>query len=156
VFPATHLATTSGWGASEDFDVDVAFADVAPDASGVRLGDAVGGQPIGFDVPRGRPAYAFGYPAEAPWTGERLVDCAGTAGADTTPSPTTDQSLACTMTPGSSGGPWFSSFDPRTGTGTLTSVTSFSYVEQPGVLYGPYLGSVAHSLYTSVASTPGV
>jgi hypothetical protein len=57
------------------------------------------------------------------------------------------------MTPGSSGGPWFSGFDQRTGKGTLTSLTSFAYTNLAGVLWGPYLGSVAHALYDAVAST---
>jgi V8-like Glu-specific endopeptidase len=154
-FAATHLVTTTGWAAAEDFDVDLGFADVAPNAAGVRLGDAVGGQKIAFGTPRGRDAYAFGYAAVAPWTGQRLDACSGGVVQDTTPAPSADQGLACTMTPGSSGGPWFSEFDPRTGTGTLTSVTSFSYVEEPGVLWGPYLGAEAQALYLSVASTRG-
>lgn len=155
LFAAAHLVTTTGWATMEDFDVDLGFADVAPNAAGAGLGDAVGGQKIAFGTPRGRDTYAFGYPAVSPWTGQRLVACSGRVVQDTTPAPSTDQGLACTMTPGSSGGPWFSDFDPRTGTGTLTSVTSFSYSDQPGVLWGPYLGAEAHALYDSVASTPG-
>lgn len=153
IFPATHLTTTTAWRSSEDFDVDVAFANVGSNAAGQRLDDVVGGQPIAFDVPRGQTTWVFGYPAAAPWTGELLVHCSGLVVQDTTPVPSTDQGLACTMTPGSSGGPWFSGFDSRTGKGTLTSLTSFSYVDQPGVLWGPYLGSVAHDLYDAVAST---
>jgi V8-like Glu-specific endopeptidase len=153
IFPATHLATTTGWTTSEDFDVDVAFANVGPNGSGQLLVDAVGGQPIAFGLPRGQSTWAFGYPAAAPWTGEQLVHCSGVVVQDTTPSPSTDQGLACTMTPGSSGGPWFSGFDQRTGRGTLTSLTSFSYSDVTGVLWGPYLGSVAQALYASVAST---
>jgi hypothetical protein len=155
LFAATHLVTTTGWATAEDFDVDLGFADVGRNAAGVRLGDAVGGQKIAFGTPRGRDTYAFGYPAVSPWTGERLVACSGRVVQDTSPPPSTDQGLTCTMTPGSSGGPWFSDFDPRTGTGTLTSLTSFSYLEQPGVLWGPYLGAEAQALYDSVASTPG-
>ncbi len=153
LFPASSLATTSGWADAEDFDVDVAFANVAPNAAGVRLGDAVGGQAIAFGSARAQATYAFGYPAVAPWTGARLVACSGRLAQDTTPAPSTDQGMACTMTPGSSGGPWFTGFDPRTGTGTLTSVTSFSYTDQPGVLWGPYLGAEAQALYDAVAST---
>jgi hypothetical protein len=153
IFPATHLATTTGWRTSEDFDVDVAFANVGANGAGAQLVDAVGGQPIAFGVARGQWTWAFGYPATPPWTGERLVHCAGRVVQDTTPAPSTDQGLACTMTPGSSGGPWFSGFDPRTGKGTLTSVTSFSYSNLAGVLWGPYLGPVAQALYVSVAST---
>jgi V8-like Glu-specific endopeptidase len=153
IFPATHLTTTTAWRSGEDFDVDVAFANVGPNAAGQRLDDVVGGQSIAFDVARGQTTWVFGYPAVAPWTGEQLVHCSGVVVPDTTPVPSTDQGLACTMTPGSSGGPWFSGFDSRTGRGTLTSLTSFSYSDQPGVLWGPYLGSVAHTLYDAVAST---
>jgi V8-like Glu-specific endopeptidase len=154
IFPATHLATTSGWRGAEDFDVDLAFANVGPNAAGKRLVDVVGGQAIAFGTARGQTTFAFGYPAVAPWSGQRLIHCAGTVVQDTTPVPSTDQGLSCTMTPGSSGGPWFSRFDPRSGRGTLTSLTSFSYTNLPGVLWGPYLGPVAQSLYDSVASTP--
>jgi hypothetical protein len=156
IFAGTHLAPTDGWRTSQDFDVDVAFADVARNAAGQRLEDAVGAQPLGFGAARGQAVSAFGYPAAAPWTGERLVHCAGVVRPDPTASPSGDQGLACTMTGGSSGGPWFAAFDRRTGRGTVTSLTSFSYSDAPGVLYGPYLGDVARALYTSVASTPGL
>ena len=89
LFAATHLVTTTGWATAEDFDVDLGFADVAPNAAGVRLGDAVGGQRIAFGTPRGRDTYAFGYPAVSPWTGERLVACSGRVVQDTTPVPST-------------------------------------------------------------------
>jgi V8-like Glu-specific endopeptidase len=156
VFPARHLVTTTGWRSREDFDVDVAFADVGPNASGTALTDAVGGQPIAFGAPRGGLLRAFGYPAAAPWTGERLVNCAATVVQDTSADASQDQGMRCSMTPGSSGGPWLAGFSSRTGRGTLVSVTSFSYSDQPGVLWGPYLGSTAKSLYTSVASAAGV
>ncbi len=156
VFPARHLVTPNGWRLRGDFDVDVAFADVGPNASGTALTDAVGGQPIAFGAPRGGLLRAFGYPAAAPWTGERLVNCAAAVVQDTSPAPSQDQGMTCSMTPGSSGGPWFARFSSRTGRGTLVSVTSFSYSDQPGVLWGPYLGSTAKSLYTSVASAAGV
>jgi V8-like Glu-specific endopeptidase len=156
VFPARHLATTSAWRTVEDFDVDVAFADVGPNGSGTALVDAVGGQAIGFGTPRGGMLHAFGFPAAPPWTGERLVHCANVVVQDSGPEPSQDQGMKCTMTPGSSGGPWFAGFSSRTGRGTLVSVTSFSYSDRPGVLWGPYLGSTAQSLYASVATTPGV
>ena len=41
----------------------------------------------------------------------------------------------------------------NTGTGTLTSLTSFSYTELPGTLWGPYFGAEAEALYDAVAST---
>jgi V8-like Glu-specific endopeptidase len=156
VFPARHLATSSAWRTVEDFDVDVAFADVGPNSAGTALTDAVGGQPIGFGMPRGGMLHAFGYPAAPPWTGERLVHCAAVVVQDTSPEASQDQGMKCAMTPGSSGGPWLAGFSSRTGRGTLVSVTSFSYSDRPGVLWGPYLGSTAQGLYASVASTAGV
>ena len=135
--------------------MDVAFADVGPNGSGTALTDAVGGQAIAFGTPRGGVLHAFGYPAASPWTGERLVHCSGAVVQDRSPQPSQDQGMKCSMTPGSCGGPWFAGFSSRTGRGTLVSVTSFSYSDRPGVLWGPYLGSTAQSLYTSVASTPG-
>jgi len=157
LFVADHLATTTGWRATGDFDDDVALVDVGPRGDGRLLTDAVGSQRIGFDVPRGRPAVAVGYPAEAPWDGETLIGCSGPLRqdrrADPSFTPTTDQGMACTMTGGSSGGPWLTDVDLRSGRGTVTSVTSFGYTDQPGVLWGPYLGSVARAMYDQVAGT---
>jgi V8-like Glu-specific endopeptidase len=155
VFAARRLATTTGWRTRGDFDDDVAFADVGANAAGTLLTDAVGGQPVTFGAPRGGLLHAFGYPAAAPWTGERLVHCAGPVVQDTTPVPSQDQGMTCTMTPGSSGGPWLAGFSARTGRGTLVSLTSFSYSDKPGVLWGPYLGATAKALYTTVAAVPG-
>lgn len=153
VFVATRLATTAGWRDEEDFNLDIAFANVGRNEDDDLLTTAVGGQPIAFSPARGRAAYVFGYPAAQPWDGERMIACSGTLQQDTHAAPSTAEGLACTMTPGSSGGPWFASFDPGTGTGTLTSLTSFSYSDQAGVLWGPYLGDVAEALYDAVAGS---
>jgi V8-like Glu-specific endopeptidase len=154
VFAARRLATTTGWRTDEDYDLDVAFADVGANGAGVALTDAVGGQPIAFNTARGGLLHAFGYPAAFPWTGERMIHCSRTVVQDTTGG-SQDQGMTCSMTPGSSGGPWFAGFSTRTGRGTLVSVTSFSYSDRPGVLWGPYLGATAKALYDAVASTPG-
>jgi V8-like Glu-specific endopeptidase len=153
-FTATRLATTTGWAQDGDFEVDVAFADVGTNAAGQTLGAAVGGQPIAFGLARGGGAVALGYPAAAPYTGQALRYCSGSLLADTFYG-TGDQGLLCGMTPGSSGGPWLAGLNRRTGIGTLVSVTSYSYTEHPGRLWGPYLGSVAQALYAAVASTTG-
>ena len=84
------------------------------------------------------------------------MHCANVVVQDQTPQPSTDQGMSCTMTPGSSGGPWLTGFSARTGRGTLVSLTSFSYSDKPDVLWGPYLGATAKALYASVAATPGV
>ena len=151
-FVATHLATTSGWHLSGDFDVDVGFADVGRNERGQTLAQAVGGQRIGFARPRGGRAIAIGYPAAAPFTGERLTYCAGSLLQDTWwGSP--DQGLRCDMTGGSSGGPWVTGYDPETGTGTVVAVTSFGYDGLPGYLWGTYLGATARSLFSAVQGT---
>jgi hypothetical protein len=51
------------------------------------------------------------------------------------------------MTQGSSGGPWLTDFDPATGAGTFTSVSSFKYADDSGTMYGPYFGDAVRSLY---------
>ncbi len=151
-FAATHLVTTSGWRTGGDFDVDVAFANVGHDGAGRTLTQAVGGQPIAFHRPRGGAVTVLGYPAAAPYTGERLTYCAGPLRQDSI-GLGPDQGLRCDLTPGSSGGPWLADFDPVLGAGSLVSVTSFSYTQHPGILWGPYLGATAQSLYTAVAGT---
>lgn len=152
-FPATHLATTTGWRTLlDDFDDDVAFANVATNDVGQTLGEAVGGLPVGFDRARGERVTVLGYPAAYPYDGLTLTYCRGYVVQDTYGG-SPDQGLRCDMTPGSSGGPWVGSWDPSTGGGTLVSVTSFLYSGLDGYLWGPYLGATAKALYTSVAST---
>ena len=152
-FPATHLATTTGWRSLlEDYDDDVGFANVGTNAVGQTLAEAVGGLPIGFGRARGERVTVLGYPAASPYTGETLTYCRGYLVQDTFGG-SPDQGLRCDMTPGSSGGPWVGGWDPATGSGTLVSVTSFIYYGLDGYLWGTYLGATAKALYASVAST---
>ncbi|MEV5709705.1 peptidase [Actinoallomurus sp. NPDC052274] len=140
---ATRTLTTPQWETREDLDYDVGAAMVAPQ-DGRTLTSVVGGQGIAFNQPRHRPMYAFGYPAEAPYDGSRLVYCSGTAKDD---QKTHDVGLTCDMTAGSSGGPWFLGFDARTGTGTQNSVNSFKYDAAPKDMFGPYFGAAVKALY---------
>lgn len=144
-WPATLLVTTPQWQKSEDTDYDVGMAVIAPQ-NGKRLADAVGAQAIGFGTKRGRWVAAFGYPAEGRYDGEKPVYCTGGAGPDRTGAGH-DQALACDQTGGSSGGPWFTGFDARTGTGTQYSVNSFKYADQPDYMYGPYFGRTVRDVY---------
>ncbi|MDQ1293772.1 MAG: hypothetical protein QG608_1653, partial [Actinomycetota bacterium] len=73
----------------------------------------------------GAQTHLFGYPNDPPFTGQTLMWCAGIPTDDTRG--TSAQGVGCTMTPGSSGGPWFTGFNPVTVLGTITSVTSFYY-----------------------------
>ncbi|GAA4626444.1 hypothetical protein GCM10023196_034720 [Actinoallomurus vinaceus] len=147
---AVRTLTTAQWEAREDLDYDVGVATVAP-LNGRRLTSVVGGQGIAFNQSRHRPMHAFGYPAEAPYDGSKLTYCSGTPKDD--PGKTHDLGLTCNMTSGSSGGPWFLSFDEKTGVGTQTSVNSFKYDAMPNVMFGPYFGTAAKALYDKAQNT---
>lgn len=146
-FPAKSFFVSSQWTDGTNKDNDVAFVDVGEATVGGvtrSVGDVVGSQPISF---KGRTptAAVFGYPAVAPYTGDELDYCAGPVSAD--PYGGADAGVACGMTEGDSGGPWLSSFDPGTGTGVITGVTSFKYTGQDSTLYSTSLGQLAQSLY---------
>lgn len=147
---ATEVGTTTQWATQGDFNYDVGFAVVAP-LNGTFLSDAVGSQSVGFNTARGQQAYIFGYPAEAPYTGNELDYAAGVTGNDTVGG-SNDLSIKTNLTGGCSGGPWFQGFDESTGTGTQVSVNSFSYTNQANVLYGPYFGSVIQSTYNEMST----
>jgi V8-like Glu-specific endopeptidase len=151
-FTARQLTTTTQWQNSGDFDYDVAFA-VMNTLNGAHLTDVVGGQSIGFNQARGQYMYSFGYPAASPYDGTDIAWCHGTVVQDTYGG-SSDQGLNCNMTGGSSGGPWFTNYNETTGLGTLNSVNSFKYRggNLRTYMFGPYLGSVAQSLYNSASS----
>jgi V8-like Glu-specific endopeptidase len=151
-FTARQLTTTTQWANSGDFDYDVAFA-VMNTLNGAHLTDVVGGQSIGFNQARGQYMYSFGYPAANPYDGSDIAWCHGTVVQDTFGG-SSDQGLDCNLTGGSSGGPWFVNYDEATGLGTLNSVNSFKYRggNMRNYMFGPYLGSVAQSLYASASS----
>ncbi|MEZ0076880.1 serine protease [Planotetraspora sp. GP83] len=149
-WPATNLLTTPQWSSSEDMNYDVAAAVVAPQG-GQSLTDVVGGQGIAFNQPRGRQMYSFGYPAASPYDGSKLVYCGGRTFDDFLQSE--DQGLNCNMTGGSSGGPWFLSFNESTGAGLLNSVNSFKYNFASFWMFGPYFGPEAQAVYNAAQST---
>lgn len=147
---ATRLLTTQQWNAREDINFDVAAAVVAP-LQGRTLTGVVGGQGVAFNQPRGRQTYAFGFPAADPFDGSKLIFCSGRTFDDTVM--TGDQGLRCSMTGGSSGGPWFLGFDESTGLGWLNSVNSFTYNFAPNFMFGPFFGDEAMAVYQAAQNT---
>lgn len=150
-FVARELVTTEEWNASEDLNYDIGFAVVSP-VDGTDLIEAVGGQGIAFNADRGQYVYAFGYPAAAPYDGEKLSWCHGVTRND--PLGSDAQGVRCNMTGGSSGGPWFLDYDEEAGVGVLNSVNSFKY-QLPlldSSMYGPYFGAAAQELYATAES----
>lgn len=144
-FPARRMFVAGPWSRAGNDDYDVGMVAV-DDQDGRHLTDVVGGQPLGFDAPQGRRTYGFGFPADPPYDGERLLYCAGVPHGDPQ-GQTRDQGLRCDLTAGASGGPWLSGFDPGSGRGTLTSVSSFKYSNDQRTMYGPYFGSAVRDLF---------
>ena len=142
-FTARRMFVAKGWSSSANDSDDVGMAALNT-ARGKHVVDAVGGQGIAFGRARPSSAYAFGYPADPPYHGGALVYCSGKLRRD---SDTKDQGMRCDMTEGASGGPWLSGFHRSAGTGTLMSVTSFKYSDEPSMMYGPYFGAQAHAVY---------
>jgi V8-like Glu-specific endopeptidase len=147
---ASKTLTTPQWEASEDINFDVGAA-VVNQLDGKFLTDVVGGQGIAFNQARGQDMYAFGYPAADPYDGSKLIYCSGTAFDDFLLSQ--DLGLTCNMTGGSSGGPWFLTFDEAAGTGVQNSVNSFKYNFMADWMFGPYFGADAEALYNTASSS---
>ncbi|WP_380169929.1 trypsin-like serine peptidase [Kineococcus sp. DHX-1] len=155
-FAVGQTFTTTQWRTSDQqssaaLSYDVGFALVTP-RSGKSLKDTVGANRIAFDTPLARTT-VLGYPGRSTTAdGFTLQYCTGTQFTDNGPGATTDVATLCDLGGGSSGGPWVHDFDPATGTGTVTSVTSFSYDDNTSVLYGPRFGSVVRDVYTQAAN----
>ena len=140
---ARTLMTTSAWANSGDISYDVGAA-VMNTSGGSALTDVTGGRGIAFNYNRNQYYTSFGYPAAPPFTGERLWVCESQLEtSDPSTSPQT-MGIGCDMTGGSSGGGWIVGND-------VYSVNSYGYLTQPNVMYGPYQGTVAQSLYNQAS-----
>ena len=120
---------------------------------GDTIEDVVGAQGIRWRA-AGRPLIDdFGYPGEGQYDGRYLVVCEGRIGGkaypdkDVEPDAPAVIGLGCDMTVGSSGGPWITDLRRARGWGYVTSVNSFRYNGDAGVIYGPYHGEGAKNLY---------
>ncbi|WP_432096500.1 trypsin-like serine peptidase [Streptomyces sp. bgisy100] len=147
---ATKIMSTPQWVASEDINYDVGAAVVGP-LDGKKLTDVVGAQGLQFNGGYNKAMYSFGFPAAAPYDGSKLTYCAGNTSKDFLFSK--DHGMGCNMTGGSSGGPWFTSFNESAGTGLQASVNSFGYTFLPNRMFGPYFGDEAKTLYEQAQTT---
>jgi hypothetical protein len=144
VYVASDLVTSNDWATKGDFSYDFAAA-VVEASGGTALTDRVGGRGIAFNSARSQTYTSYGYPAAPPFTGERLWTCnSPLQTSDNSASPPT-LGIGCDMTGGSSGGGWIVG-------NNLVSENSYGYGNQPNVMYGPYLGSVAQSVYNAAAA----
>jgi hypothetical protein len=141
---ARALVTSSAWANQGDISYDVAGA-VMNTSGASALTDVVGGRGIAFNYNRNQFFTSFGYPAAPPFTGQRLWVCeSNLLTSDPTTSPQT-MGIGCDMTGGSSGGGWIVG-------GAVHSLNSYGYRTQKNVMYGPYQGSVAQSVYNTAST----
>ncbi len=141
---ARTLSTTNGWARRGDFSYDLGAAAVNANG-GSSLTDVVGGRGIAFNYNRSQQYAAHGYPAGSPFNGQRLWVCDSPLSYNDTSANPATMGIACDMTGGSSGGGWIVG-------SSVYSVNSYGYSTLPDVMFGPYQGSVAQSLYTAAAS----
>ena len=142
---ARDLYTTSAWGGDGDFDDDTGFA-VVHNGSATTLegalqsAGAVHIPAIQFAQAGGTTTYsAFGYPAAGKFKGQKLTYCRAPLTGELDNQPGT-QSIRCDMTVGSSGGPWYSTFD-ETAPYVVTSLNSYGYSSLKGYMFGPIFGT---------------
>lgn len=145
---AKALYTPTQWSSSGDIQYDTGFAVVSP-LNGQNLADVAGATGVQFNAARGQDYRSYGYPAAAPFDGQSLVSCTGSADNDPTNPQFMSQGISCDMTGGSSGGPWFLGTDS---TSYQNSINSYGYGGRSTVMYGPYWGSVVQQAYSSAAS----
>lgn len=136
----TSAAMRHDWG----FAV-VGAGDFAPTS---QLDAAVGSFGLAYPgLTSGAGAYAFGYPAEKGYTGNSLIYCAGSV--DTDPYTGVTWRLApCKLSGGSSGGPWFASFDVASGVGAVASVNSYTR-RTISAIHGPVFDSKTQATYNA-------
>jgi len=137
---AQTLYTTPQWENAGDIAFDTGFAVMNLNAEGETLTSVVGSSDVDFGGDRGQQYTSYGYPASPPFDGTRLWSCAGTATDDTKNPQFLTQGIPCTMTGGSSGGPWLLE------NGKQNSVNSYGY-NGSNVMYGPYWGDEIESVY---------
>jgi V8-like Glu-specific endopeptidase len=142
---------TGGDGASYDY----AVIHVTPEkgGNGKSLEETVGSAlPVNFNapaVPKVAGITVTGYPAAAPFDGQKLFQCTDKPGRlSINASDPTMYRIGCTMTGGSSGGGWVETGSD--GKPALVSNTSIGPVTS-GWLAGPRLGDVAKGVYDSVS-----
>ncbi|THJ00970.1 hypothetical protein E7Z54_11405, partial [Nocardioides sp.] len=139
------------WIEDEDLAYDQALIEVAP-RGGAKLVDVVGGNGLAWNYPaRESDVSVWGWPAEAPYTGETAHRCTGSTSSF---SGTADAKIACPMTGGASGGPWFlSMIGPHVG--FIWAVTSRRTVTGEKYLIARPLTSAIQTLLAAAARASG-
>lgn len=134
------ITVASGWRKSQNPDLDVAFLTVG--RAGTRIQARTGGLRLGIGKPYQESVEPVGYND----TDSRPVKCR----TKSFKFRSGQRELYCrNFRDGTSGGPWITGFNPRTGTGTVTGV--IGGYEQGGnydwASYSPYFGAAVQALF---------
>jgi hypothetical protein len=148
---SSALATTAEWRTDGDFDFDFGAARVVL-GSGAPTGVTSLAQvaspramSFGYTVTTGSTKFkSYGYPAAGKFNGQRMYLCDSTVTRRDGSGSGAPMGIGCDMTGGSSGGGWVDTV------GKVSSVNSYHYRSIKNVMFGPYQGSVAQSLYQSM------
>jgi V8-like Glu-specific endopeptidase len=143
-FVAHTLLTNRQWISTGDFDYDVSMALLTPNVANKTVQSETGAFDLALSAARTAPTIAFGYPGNI--KGGETMSCCDATTLDlsggigfTNPLIGKDLAMVCNMQGGSSGGPWVRNYNSITKQGQVASLTSFSIVVLPGVLFGPHL-----------------
>jgi hypothetical protein len=150
VFVAKWLGVTRPWidGGSENGDVGAAV--VSRNERGQRLGAAVGGYDIAWNLSPRQVFDVHGYPAAQPFDGASQRLCAGKPflGHDFASflwRGPLNMGIDCPLTGGASGGGWTIRGN------VLNSVTDYGYSDDARTTFGAYFGNAVRALYRQAA-----
>ncbi|MBM7520251.1 trypsin-like serine peptidase [Nocardioides nitrophenolicus] len=139
------------WVSAEDEAHDQALVQLAP-RGGVNLVDVVGGNGLAWNYPaREDGVRVVGWPAQAPYDGESRQECGGSTTASGYTSTVGDAQIACPMTGGASGGPWFLRM-AGADTGFIFAVTSRRPKDGTPLLFAVPFDSTIESLLGAARS----
>jgi V8-like Glu-specific endopeptidase len=156
VWFAERVVTTSQWATSTNQEValkhDVGALGMEP-IGGQEIADVVGARGIRFHQSPDQLYDSFGYPAAAPFDGEKLWVCDSDPGIKLGSGSLAFMGIGCDMTGGSSGGGWIVDGD------FVQSVNSFGIVGDPQyeeIMFGPQMRDAAFTVYELAAGEDSV
>jgi hypothetical protein len=149
-FVAKWLGATAPWVYEGSENADVGAAVVSRNESGRRLGAAVGGYGIAWNLSPRQVFDVHGYPAAPPFDGtsQRICEDTPFLGHDLASFLWTgplNLALTCNVTGGGSGGAWTIEGD------VLNSVTNYGYSDDAATNFGSYFGDAVKALYAHAA-----
>ena len=124
-FWAKSMTSFRSWVRDGNFGRDVAFVALYNSDRGRRVVDAVGGNGLTWNAGYEPPITILGYPAEDPFDGMSQHYCRrATSRIIYWPALPDRVQMRCSMTGGSSGGPWLYKYDSARGLGHVNGVMS--------------------------------